>query len=211
VKQRGWFGWVLIIGLVLGLGCSGDKKGSQSSTAFPDSLVAEDLLATVNDYPIRGQDLRIFANLNGDGGDRNQTAAQYNENLLEQYIRRILLWKEAVAFGVAADDSTANSLYLRLAQSVGGERALADQLSRVKIKPEEVIQSIKRDLVIKSFVMDHFSSQISVDETEAEEFYRIASPRFRTPDRIKARHILLRHRGNPVGEKSEAPKDPGRG
>ena len=191
MKQAGFFGWVLAFGLVLGMGCSGKNKGGEQGTAFPDSLVADELLATVNDYPIRGQDLRIFLSLSGGTGTAAQTEAEHNKELLEQYIRRILLWKEAVALGVTADDSTANSLYMKLAQSVGGEEFLTRQLAQVKIKPEEVLQSIKRDLVIRSFVMDYFHSQVSVSEAEAEGYYQLSPARFRTPDRVKARHILL--------------------
>ena len=191
MKLSHYLGLVLAVGLVLGLGCSGKKGGDGLSTAFPDSLVADELLATVNDYPIRGQDLRVYTGLSGGASTTAQTVAEYNEEILEQYIRRILLWKEAVAMGMMSSDSTVNSLYLEFARSVGGEDAFAAQLSQVQIKKEDVLQSIKRDLLIRSFVMDYFGSQVSINEADTEAFYNMNLARFRTPDEIKARHILL--------------------
>jgi peptidyl-prolyl cis-trans isomerase C len=182
---------ILAVSLVIGLGCSGKKSRDELSKTFPDSLVADELLVTVNDYPIRGQDLRIYSGLTGGSSTSAETVAEYNEDILEQFIRRILLWNEATARGVTETDSTVNALYLEFARSVGGEEAFVAQLSQVQIKKEEVLQSIKRDLVIRNFMVDYFSPQVQINEADAEAYFNLNVAQFRTPDEVSARHILL--------------------
>ena len=183
---------LLVIGLtIIHLsGCSGDKD-EKSAVAFPDSIVDAQLIATVNNYPIRGAELRTFSSMFGMGGQENLSKREFNEKVLDEFIRRILLWKEAEAVGVEVDDSTTQAIFSEFEQSMGGRQVLDQRLEETNIERGNLLQSIKRDLVIRQFLEMHFFEESAVDEAEVAEFYEQNKDRFSSPDSVRARHILL--------------------
>ncbi|NIM20677.1 MAG: hypothetical protein GTO51_10690 [Candidatus Latescibacteria bacterium] len=181
--------FVVILSLWL-LGCSG-KNGRQSKVSFPDSIVDSELLATVNNYPIRGSDVRVFAAMSSSGKWESESIREYNERLLEQFIRRILLWQEAVAMSISVEDSTVQTVFMNLMRSMGGGEALLRMLNESGIEREDLLQSIQRDLVIREFLETRFSPGAAVGEEEARRFHEVNRGRFYTPDSVRARHILV--------------------
>jgi peptidyl-prolyl cis-trans isomerase C len=171
-------------------GCSG-KKDDRSSVAFPDSIVDSEVIAKVNNYTIRGNELRTFAVMNGMVQQENLSEREQNERLLDEFIRRVLLWQEAGALGILVDDSTTQAVFNDFQRSVGGEEIFAQRLDNAGITRGDLLQSIHRDLVIREFLDARFSEEAVVDESEALAFYEQNTERFTSPDSVRARHILL--------------------
>lgn len=183
---------LLLIGLTIVClcGCSG-KKDDKSAVAFPDSIVDAEVIAKVNNYTIRGSELRTFSTMFGMAQQERLSMRDFNEQMLNEFIRRILLWQEAVALGVFVDDSTTQAIFNDFEQSVGGKENLAQRLEEADITRGALLQSIQRDLVIRRYLETHFSEESAVDESEAATYFDENKERFATPDSVRARHILL--------------------
>ncbi len=183
---------LLLIGLTIVClsGCSG-KKDDKSAAAFPDSIVDAEVIAKVNNYIIRGGELRAFSTMFGMAQQGRLSKREFNEQMLNEFIRRILLWQEAVALGVFVDDSTTQAIFNDFEQSVGGKEILAQRLENAEITRGALLQSIQRDLVIRQYLETHFSEESAVDESEAATYYEQNKERFATQDSVRARHILL--------------------
>ncbi len=184
-------------------GCSGKNGKEQLSTSFPDSIVGSELLVTVNNYPIRGHDLVTFSLVSGPIHTQVNSAREYNELLLQQLINRVLLWQEAVALGFSVSDSLVQALYLEYQRAMGGQAAISQALANVGVEKEDVIQSIQRDLIIRTFIEARFKRYAAVEEREVSEYYSLNRSRIKKPDSVRARHILLHIR---VGESETAKK-----
>jgi len=176
--------------LIVAAGCSGGKD-EKSAAAFPDSIVDADVIAKVNNYTIRGGELKTFSAMFGMASRGQMPEREYNEKLLDEYIRRVLLWQEAVALGGFVDDSTTQAIFDDFQASVGGEEVFAQRLEEAGITRGDLLQSIQRDLVIRQFLDTHFSEESAVDEAEAASYYEQNEDQFSTPDSVRARHILL--------------------
>jgi peptidyl-prolyl cis-trans isomerase C len=183
---------LLLIGLAMIYltACSG-KNDEQSAAAFPDSIVDTQLIATVNSYDIRGRELRTFSAMFGMGPQEGLSKSEYNEQVLDEFIRRILLWKEAVVLGIAVDDSTSQAIFRDFEQSIGGEEILNQRLEESQIGRGDLIQSIRRDMVIRQYLETYFAEESAVDSSEVVAYYEQNKERFASPDSVRARHILL--------------------
>jgi peptidyl-prolyl cis-trans isomerase C len=123
--------------------------------------------------------------------DQAPSAREFNELLLQQYINRLLLWQEAVALGISVSDSLVQAFFLDYQEAMGGKDVISQALESVGIGKDDVIQSIQRDLVIRSFLETHFMVDTTVEENEVLEFYNQNMDQIRKPDSVRARHILL--------------------
>jgi peptidyl-prolyl cis-trans isomerase C len=183
---------LLLVGLtVIGLSACSGKKDEKSAAAFPDSIIDADVIAKVNNYTIHGNELRTFSTMFGMNQQENLPKREYNEQLLDEYMRRILLWQEAGALGIAVDDSTVQIIISNFEQSVGGEEALNQRLQEANINRADLQQSIRRDLVIREFLETHFVEESAVDSSEALAYFEENPDKFSSPDSVRARHILL--------------------
>jgi peptidyl-prolyl cis-trans isomerase C len=183
---------LLVIGLTIIYlsGCSGDKD-EKSAVAFPDSIIDAELIASVNNYSIRGAELKTFSAMFGMSGQENLSKREFNEKVLDEFIRRILLWNEAVALGIDVDDSTTQSIFSEFEQSMGGKEVLEQRLKEANIERGNLIQSIRRDLIIRRYLETHFFEEAAVDESQVLTYYNENKDRFSSPDSVRARHILL--------------------
>ncbi len=170
----------------------GKKDGGRTAVAFPDSLIDNELIATVNDIPVNGGDLRLFAAIFMQQNRQMLPDSTFNKMLLDKMIDRVLLWREAVDNGVVMDDSTSAGIIARFIQAMGGESAIDNFLVKGNFTRDGLMDNLKQDLIINKFIEDRFSREINVDEKRAREFYDQNQAQFLMPDSVRARHILVR-------------------
>ncbi len=181
---------LLVILISLALSC-GKKGGDKLGAAFPDSIVDDAVIATVNDYPIKGKELRLFSTMFMPRNHPGIPDSTFNIAVLDRYIDRILIWREAVDSSTTVDDSTSNAIIERFISSMGGQQAVDDFLARTRLDRDLLMKSLKEDLVINRFIQDRFSSMVQVDEEGAKAYFDQNRDQFITPDSVRARHILV--------------------
>jgi parvulin-like peptidyl-prolyl isomerase len=176
--------------------CSGDDGstggGQTKSVSFPDSVVDEDLLATVNSRPIRGRDLRVFTIVYQSGTSDSLRDRAFNEKILDGLIDRTLLLLEAEAIGVSIDDSTQKWYLREFTRAVGGEEAMTRVLSAGGFARHEMEQLVRQDLTIRKFLETNVAVPVDVPDSLAMVYYGQNESQFWTPDSVHARHIIIR-------------------
>lgn len=176
----------------MGSGCGTKGDDSKASMAFPDSIVDSEVIAKVNDYPIEGKDLRLFAAVFMQQNRQGLPDRVFNEQLLDKLVDRVLIWREAVANNVTMDDSTANAIIASFIQQMGGDANINNFLRQVNLERDALMSSLRQDLLIRKYLEDKFSSQIDISEEKVREYFDTNRDQFIMPDSVHARHILVR-------------------
>jgi peptidyl-prolyl cis-trans isomerase C len=190
--------------------CSGDKSnggGEQSkATAFPNSVVDEEVLVRVNSEPIQGRDLRVFTLIYGSGTLDSLRSRNFNERALDGLIDRQLLLQEAKAAGVSVDDSTHQWFVRQFTQAVGGDAGVDRLIKSVGCSRYELEQVIRKDLIIRSFLESSVMQTIEIPDSIAFSYFEQNPDQFWVPDSVRARHIILRASPDDTEADKEAKK-----
>lgn len=183
--------FVMTVAVIFAITACSKKKGKEAA-GFPDEIVDGQILATVNDHPITGRDLKVFSVFYSPPRSDTIPAAAANERLLDRLIDRILIWQEAVAGGSVVSQDELEQTVATFARSVGGQEALAKFMDRAGLKKEELMSTIRKDLIIRQFIRKVLVPQVKVGEGDARSYYDAHRDQFVSSDSVRARHILLR-------------------
>lgn len=184
---------LLLTAIVIVGGCS-EKTDSEvpRASAFPDSVVNDEYLVRVNHHPIMGKELRVFTLMYGAGTPDSLFDRGFNLRMLDGLIDRTLIWQEAVALGIAVEDSIIHWYTRELTKAIGGPQALEDFIKSTEIERMDVEQIIRKDLIVREFLDVKISSGIQVSDSIARAYYDDNVQEFAMEDSVRARHIILR-------------------
>ncbi len=179
---------------VFAASCS--KKKEAAEHAFPDSLAADEVVATVNNEPITGQELKVLA-YTAVGMIDSTRSASFNMRLLDQMIDRTLMAQEAKTAGVAVPDTLVTSVLDRFVRQFGGEAQVDQMLAPMGLKRDDFRQAIARDLLIRQYVDEKITPSIAISDADTKAFYDEHPDMFAGTDSVRVRHIiLLSHEGD---------------
>ncbi len=179
------------------------KKKAAVDFAFPDSLVSNEVIATVNDEPILGSDLRFLAYTTTAATEDSLKNVAFNERMLDQMIDRMVFSQEAKAAGFSVPDTTVEATVAQFIQQFGGEERVGQMLTRMGIERTDLSRSFKRDMVIREFVQKKVEPSIEVAEEDSRAFYEQHKESFASVDSVRARHIILMARQTDTPEIKE--------
>lgn len=177
---------------LLSFACS-SKKGA-GDYAFPDSVVSDEVIITVNDEPVLGSDLKFLAYTTTAASPDSLRNAAFNQRLLDQMIDRIVFAQEARTSGIAVADTLVENMVKQFIMQFGGEERVAQMLADIGIERADLIRSFQRDMEIRQFVQQHVEPSIVVEEADSRAFYEQHQASFAAVDSVHARHIILMFR-----------------
>lgn len=181
---------VAATGLVLAsLSCS---RSSKTTSAFPDSLVDDEVVVRVNSQPVTGRDLRVFALIYQPGSADSLRTAGFNRKLLDGFIDRVLLEQEVRAAGITVTDSLVEEFVSRYTQALGGPEGLRRRVLDAGVTRDEVRETIRRDLGVRRFIETVVAAEVDVSEDDARAWFEANRDRLAVEDSVRARHIILR-------------------
>lgn len=187
---------VLAVAAATVLAASCSKKDKAADRAFPDSLAADEVVATVNDEPITGRELKVLAYTASGDIDSTKTAS-FNIRLLDQMIDRTLMAQEAKAAGVSVPDTVVTNVLDQFVRQFGGEAQVDQMLAPMGLAREDFRQAIARDLTIRRYVDERITPSIAVSDADTRAFYDGNPEMFAGTDSVHAAHIiLLSHEGD---------------
>lgn len=201
--------FLVAVSLVMAACTSDDSNGGEKglkSASFPDAVVDEDILVTVNGRPIRGRDLRVFTLVYQSGNQDSLRSRKFNEKILDGMIDRTLLLQEAEAVGVVIDDSTHQWFIREFTRALGGDAVLDRILQSGGYTREEMERLVRQDLKIRKFIENYIAVPIEVPDSLAMAYYDQNQANFWTPDSVRARHIIIRASENDTNIDIEAKK-----
>ncbi len=124
-------------------------------------LTASDILATVDGKNITKQDAEQFVRTVSQGGDYNQLAPEQKQMITERLIERELFAKAA-----EKDNIENNQEY------------------------KEALEKLKQELKVSIWMKTIMDNSV-VSDSEAKDFYEKNKDKFKTPEGVHARHILV--------------------
>ena len=173
---------------VFALSCS--KKKEVAKHAFPDSLAASEVVATVNSEPITGQELKVLA-YTAAGMIDSTKSPSFNIRLLDQMVDRTLMAQEAKAAGIAVPDTLVTSVLDRFVRQFGGEAQVDQMLAPMGFTRDDFRQAITRDLTIRKYVDESITPSITISDADTKAFYDQNPQMFAGTDSVRASHIIL--------------------
>ena len=183
----------LALATVFAASCS--KKNNRAA-AFPDSLAAEEVIATVNDEPITGDELKVLA-YTASGMMDSTRSPSFNIRLLDQMIDRKLMAQEAKAAGVNIPDTLVTNVLDQFVRQFGGEQQVDQMLAPMGLTRDDFRNAIQRDLTIRKYVDEKITSSIVVADADIRAFYDQNPDMFAGQDSVRVSHIiLLSHEGD---------------
>jgi len=186
---------------VLVASCS--KKNKEAAHGFPDSLVADEVIATVNEEPVTGRELKVLA-YTATGAMDSTKSESFNTRLLDQMIDRKLMAQEAKAAGVSVPDSVVTNVLDQFVRQFGGEEQVDQMLAPMGLSRDDFRAAIQRDLTIRKYVDERITAAIAVSDADSRAFYDQNPDMFAGTDSVHALHIiLLSHEGDTDQQKKD--------
>ncbi|HEX5131466.1 MAG TPA: peptidylprolyl isomerase [Candidatus Krumholzibacteria bacterium] len=190
---------------ILSSGCA--KKKEVSAHAFPDSILADEVVAKVNSEDVLGSDVMVLAYTTTAATPDSLHNPDFNKRVLDQMIDRVVFSQEAVAAGVTVADTLVANMLNQFVEQFGGDERVTNMLTEMGLKREDISRSFRRDMVIRSYVQTVVEPSISVDEADSRAYYAQHEASFAAVDSVHARHIILMFRPDDTDETRAARRE----
>lgn len=130
---------------------------------------------------------------------------EFERDVLDELINRELVLQEASAKPPAGLEEKVNAEYARVEQQVGGAAEFEKALRESGLTVAEYRARLRDNFIVQGAMMGLMANGAEPTAAEVQEFYEKNSERFRQPDLVRARHILVRVPPN-AGEDEKAAK-----
>jgi len=132
-----------------------------AATMITTSLVASDILATVDNRNITSQDAEAFVRATAPKTTFDQLPEKQQKMIAERLVERVL--------------------FIKAAQKEGVEQ---------EAEFKENIEKLKEELLVSLWMKKQMENAI-VSDSEAKDFYKNNPEKFKMPESVNARHILI--------------------
>jgi peptidyl-prolyl cis-trans isomerase C len=118
--------------------------------------------------------------------------AQFRKQVLDNLVQEELLYQETQKKGIKVKDSDLKAQIATLKNRFPSEEKYKEMLLQMKITERELENQARRGMAIRQFIDEEIGSTISVSEKEQKAFYDGNPALFKKPERVRARHILIK-------------------
>ncbi len=147
---------------------------------------------------------RIIQRFNAAG--HKLTATQMDEvkkNVLDNLIARELLYQESKRKGITVDKAEVEKQISELRKKFPSEQAFTDTLKKMHLTRESLKTQVEEGLAIQKLVDREFVKKTVISDAEAKKYYDEHPNLFKQPEKIRARHILIKVSQNATKEEKE--------
>ncbi|MFP4029954.1 MAG: peptidylprolyl isomerase [Desulfococcaceae bacterium] len=159
---------------------------------------SEDRVAVVNGEPISRAALeremtpvRHQMGMTGDDADEAKLD-EIRKQVLDNLIRRELVFQESKKKGFTVEDSAVQERLEALKSRFPNPEQFQAMMEQMSFTEEILKRQIREQLTIQKFVESQIVENIEVAEAEAKEYYEENQERFKQPEQVHARHILIK-------------------
>lgn len=139
------------------------------------------------------REMKLFTERYGDrlGSLKDSEMLAVKKKILEGIIERELLFQESKRSGIRVEDDKIKEQLAKIKQQYPSEETFKEVIKRVNLTEEEVIFQIRKGLSIQRLISERFD-KIEVTEEEAKAYYDNNKEVFKTPEEVRASHILIK-------------------
>lgn len=170
-------------------------------------------LARVNDREITEAELQHYITrfalqqrLDPEALRRSPQFPQVRAGVLEQLIRRELLWQAARQSHRAGDQEVAAAM-ARTQRQLGGAERLERALRHQGIDREELRRQLRQELSIQRYLQDRVYPGTEVSEAEVTSYYEANRAQFHSPDLLHLRLLRVAGAGAESRERAAVLRD----
>lgn len=112
--------------------------------------------------------------------------------VIERMVDEELLFQESRRQGIAVPEAAVEAALAAARDRFNGADGLARELARRQMDPSQFRRMQHRQIAIERLLAREVAPNVTVAEDELRRFYDAHQPRFRAPEAVHLRHILVR-------------------
>jgi len=129
----------------------------------------------------------------GSGGLTQPSAfRKIQEEIVEQVIVQELLWQEAQRRGAVVSDTEVDQEFARLKSSFDSELAFTFKIEEGGFTEQSFRENIRQQMSVQHMIANDITEGVTVDAAVVETFYNENIEQMAVPERVHARHILVK-------------------
>jgi len=203
IHQRWFYIPVMIIAMILFAAQACDKGAEK----FPEGTVA-----VVNGEIIMQEEFNAELSMmqkqlpDIDQSD-NEKLSEIKRNLLENLIARKVLYQESQKKGIEVDDAIVNERLATIKKRFPKEDSFNEMLGKLHLTEDVLKIQLLKGIAIQKLIDQEVIARIEISDKETKEYYDKNPDLFKQPEKVQARHILIKvETGASEAEKSKALK-----
>ena len=129
----------------------------------------------------------------GSGGLTQPSAfRKIQEEIVEQVIVQELLWQEAQRRGAVVSDTEVDQEFARLKSSFDSELAFTFKIEEGGFTEQSFRENIRQQMSVQHMIANDITEGVTVEAAVVETFYNENIDQMAVPERVHARHILVK-------------------
>lgn len=112
--------------------------------------------------------------------------------VIQQMVAEELLFQESRKKGIKIDPKMVEAEFMNMKQRFGTEEQYQKTLKLMNITEEKLKGQIDHQAAIRKLVETEISSKVEVSEEDTKKYFEENAGKFRKPERVRARHILIK-------------------
>jgi peptidyl-prolyl cis-trans isomerase C len=120
-----------------------------------------------------------------------QAKVEIRKGLIEEFVVRTLLKKEITAKKVTVAEKEINDILEEMKTQLPPGVTMDEMLKKNKIDPAKIREEITMNIQINKLVMKDLGGKVKIADKEVTDFYNKNLDKFKQPESVHARHILV--------------------
>lgn len=190
------FAIVIGCGLTMMVSATPSQAQSDVDTASSDATALE-YVAMVNDEKISMDDFQMNIDMVKRSYDEmgfsleDDQMAELKKIILDSLIEKELLLQESSAKGIEIDPASIEAEIDKIRNDYPDESGFEEKLLEMGYTLDILKREIQTNLIIEALIEQEVASEIDVSDEKIASFYDTQIETFKTPEQIRARHILV--------------------
>ena len=166
----------------------------------------EDPVAVVNGTAITKQELdvetqRMVQQMARQGRVPDETIMpQVRKEALSRMIDKELLYQDSQAKEINVTENRVNEELATVKKQFPGDKEYTEWLATINLSEDDLAREITRGLALEQLIKNHVIKEVDVTEEESRAFYDQNASLFQKPERVQAKHILIKMEADATDE-----------
>ena len=117
---------------------------------------------------------------------------QLRTKVVERMVAEELLYQESLEKGYKIEPQMVDADLIKLKRRFGSAEQYRKRLELMHLTEEQLKGQIAREFLIRKLVASEIGAKVDLSEADSRKYYASHAGEFRSPERVRARHILIK-------------------
>ncbi len=118
--------------------------------------------------------------------------ANIEQDIVNNMVEKELLYQKSQDLGITVDPEMIDARMEQFKQQFPDEGQFQEQLSRFGYTEKSLRSEFEKNLAIQQLIEQEIAADVSIPDEELKTYYKEHPDQFKTPEQVKARHILIK-------------------